>query len=165
MSKRFLTSAALAAASLALAQAAHAGVVTFDDRVFVDPSDLQAEANHFDEQGLHFEGYEFFFVASNNPDVVLPTGDNSTFMETGLEAVAISRTGGEAFDFLSIALGLGAYNLGASDNVLVTGTKFRVAWKPEDQSFSLDTREGAVVVSSACLPAARTVRGGESVKR
>ena len=49
-------------------------------------------------------------------------------------------------------------------HVLVTGTKFRVAWKPEDQSFSLETREGAVVVSSACLPAARTVRGGEGVR-
>jgi len=116
-----------AAASLALAGAARAGVVTFDDRVFVPPSDLQTEANHFDEQGLHFEGLQFYFVAFGNPDVTLPTGADSTFMETAVEPVVISRTGGEAFDFLSIALGLGDFNQGVSDKVLVTGLKANCA--------------------------------------
>jgi len=123
MSKRILTSVAAAAASLAVAQTAQAGVVDFEDRIFVDPSNLQTEANHFDEQGLHFEGLQFFFIPAGNPDVILPTAYSSTFMETALEPVVISRTGGGVFDFLSIALGLGDFNAGASDNVLVTGTK------------------------------------------
>jgi transmembrane sensor len=48
-------------------------------------------------------------------------------------------------------------------HILVTGTKFRAAWRPEDQSFALETKEGSVVVSGACLPAARTVSGGQSL--
>jgi TolA-binding protein len=49
-------------------------------------------------------------------------------------------------------------------HVLVTGTRFRVGWSPKDQTFALDLREGAVVVSGACLPGERTVSAGESMR-
>jgi TolA-binding protein len=49
-------------------------------------------------------------------------------------------------------------------HVLVTGTKFHVAWNPKDQSFNLDTGEGQVVVSGACLPAPRAVNAGDSLR-
>ena len=48
--------------------------------------------------------------------------------------------------------------------VLVTGTKFRLDWNAKEQTFALDMKEGSVVVSGGCLPAARTVVGGDSMR-
>ena len=127
MLKRFLTSAAIAAtASLCLAQGAHAGVVTFDDRV-IDPNGYDTEANNFSEQGLDFAGLQFFFIPVGNPVVVQPNGYSTTFMETAEEPLVITLTGGGVFDFLSLKLGLGDFNSGASDTVMVTGTKANCA--------------------------------------
>jgi hypothetical protein len=123
MSKRLLIGAmAGLAASLSLATAVRADVVTFDDRTF-DPGTYQTEANQFDEQGLHFEGMQFYFIPAGNPVVNFPTGYASTFMETAQEPVIVSLTGGGAFNFLSLRLGLGDFNMGDADTVAVTGTK------------------------------------------
>jgi TolA-binding protein len=46
-------------------------------------------------------------------------------------------------------------------HVLVTGTKFQLDFRPRDQSFSLVTQEGRVIVSGACLIPARAVSAGE----
>ena len=48
--------------------------------------------------------------------------------------------------------------------VLVTGTKFHVAWNALEQLFTLDMREGTVVVSGACVAGTRTVRAGERLR-
>jgi hypothetical protein len=122
MLKRFASGAAVAlAASLGLSAAAHASIlVNFEDR---HPAAYDAEANSFSEQGITFGGNEFFIVAANNPDVSFPTGYASNFMETALEPVTMSLTGGGAFDFLSVDLGLGDFNDGLSDTVQVIGTK------------------------------------------
>lgn len=48
--------------------------------------------------------------------------------------------------------------------VLVTGTKFHVAWNALEQLFTLDMREGTVVVSGGCLEGALTVRAGERLR-
>lgn len=111
-------------AAFGVAAAAHAGVVTvdFEDRV-IAPDSYQTAANGFTEQGLSFSGMQFYFIPAGNPDVTFPTGYSSTFMETAIEPVTISLAGGGAFDFTSIDLGLGDYNTGSVDSVLVTGLK------------------------------------------
>jgi len=48
--------------------------------------------------------------------------------------------------------------------VLVTGTRFDVAWTPEAELFQLDLREGAVTVTGPLLGEGRRVAAGESVK-
>lgn len=124
MSKGLLTCALVGlAASLSLATAVRADVVTFDDRIFSDPNTYQTEANQFDEQGLRFQGMQFYFIPAGNPVVVFPTGYASTFMETAQEPVIVSLTGGGAFDFLSLSLGLGDFNTGGADTVSVEGLK------------------------------------------
>lgn len=124
MLKRALTGAVAGlAASLSLATAVRADVVTFDDRTFPGPDTYLTEANHFDEQGLHFEGMQFYFIPAGNPDVSFPTGYASTFMETAQEPVVVSLTGGGVFSFLSLSLGLGDFNMGDADAVSVVGTK------------------------------------------
>lgn len=47
--------------------------------------------------------------------------------------------------------------------VTVTGTKFRMAFSPRDQAFSLSTQEGSVLVTGGCQPTARKVSAGESI--
>jgi hypothetical protein len=123
MFRRALTAVTVALASLALAQAAHAGVVNFEDRTFSDPDSYQTEANSFTEQGLNFGGLQFYFIPKNNPDVTFPTSYGSTFMETAVEPVVLSLAGGGAFDLTSLDLGLGDFNQSNSDTVAVTGTK------------------------------------------
>jgi transmembrane sensor len=49
-------------------------------------------------------------------------------------------------------------------HVLVTGTKFRLAWNPNDQSLALAAREGSVLVSGSCLETARAVKAGDSLR-
>lgn len=123
MLKRFLTSTAIATtATLCLAQGARAGVVTFDDRV-IDPDGYATEANDFSEQGLSFAGLQFYFIPHGNPVVIQPNGYPTTFMETAEEPVVVTLTGGGVFDLLSLKLGLGDFNSGSSDTVLVTGAK------------------------------------------
>jgi PEP-CTERM motif len=123
MSVRKFTAAAVALASLALAQAAQAGTVNFEDRVFADHDTYQTEANSFTEQGLNFGGLQFYFIPSDNPAVTFPTNYSSTFMETAIEPVTMSLVGGGAFNLLSLDLGLGQYNQGSSDSVTISGTK------------------------------------------
>jgi hypothetical protein len=123
MFRRAFMAVTVALASLALVQAAQAGVVNFEDRVFSDPDTYQTNPNNFTEQGLNFSGLQFYFIPKNNPDVSFPTGYGSTFMETAIEPVVISLAGGGGFDLLSLDLGLGQYNQGASDTVTVSGTK------------------------------------------
>jgi hypothetical protein len=123
MLRQVFTVATVALASLSLAQAARAGVVNFEDRVFADPDTYQTEANNFTEQGLNFGGLQFYFIPKDNPSVSFPTGYGSAFMETAIEPVVMSLAGGGAFDLLSVDLGLGDYNQSNSDSVAVTGTK------------------------------------------
>jgi hypothetical protein len=127
MFRRAFTAIAVALASLAFAQAAQAGVVNFEDRVFSDPDSYQTQPNAFTEQGLNFGGLQFYFIPKNNPDVTFPTSYDSTFMETAVEPVVVSLAGGGAFDMLSLDLGLGDYNQSSSDTVAVTGTKANCA--------------------------------------
>lgn len=51
-------------------------------------------------------------------------------------------------------------------HVLVTGTKFRLAFSPKDQSLVLTAREGSVLISGSCvgLETAHAVKAGESVR-
>lgn len=51
-----------------------------------------------------------------------------------------------------------------SFHVLVTGTKFKVAWNAASQALSLATKEGSVLVSAPCLNAPRAVSAGSSVE-
>jgi len=46
-------------------------------------------------------------------------------------------------------------------HVLVTGTKFHLAWNPTIQRFSLATTEGRVVVTSTCMPTAKAIAAGD----
>jgi len=46
-------------------------------------------------------------------------------------------------------------------HVLVTGTKFHMAWNPTIQRFSLATTEGRVVVTSTCMPTAKIIAAGD----
>lgn len=46
-------------------------------------------------------------------------------------------------------------------HVRVTGTKFQMTFHMSDQSFSLATQEGQVMVSGACLKTPKTVSAGE----
>lgn len=46
-------------------------------------------------------------------------------------------------------------------HVLVTGTKFKVAWNAAKQAISVATNEGSVLVSAPCLDAPRAVRKGD----
>ena len=125
MLKRVLcgTAVALAAALLCAGAAlADAPVVTFEDQVFDAanfPNTFNAAANAFDEQGLHFEGLEFFFWPGANP-AGAPFA-HSTFMETAGEPVTISRTGGGTFDLNSLELALTFFNLSPVDSVTLTG--------------------------------------------
>jgi TolA-binding protein len=48
--------------------------------------------------------------------------------------------------------------------IAVTGTKFRVAWDPKNLTFGLELSEGSVIVSGDCLPGARTITGGGSLR-
>ncbi|MGC4094922.1 MAG: tetratricopeptide repeat protein [Polyangiaceae bacterium] len=48
-------------------------------------------------------------------------------------------------------------------HVRVTGTRFQIAWDPEERAFRLATREGAVVVSSRCLTAPRRVGANQEL--
>lgn len=48
--------------------------------------------------------------------------------------------------------------------VTVTGTKFRLAYFPTDQSFRLSTEEGRVVVSGGCQKAPKAVSAGEKLE-
>lgn len=47
--------------------------------------------------------------------------------------------------------------------VRVTGTRFDVAWSPEDETFKLALHEGSVEVTGPVLGERRTVRAGETV--
>jgi|GEM_PF-6204102 len=115
MSKRFMTLAVALAAGVSLGQAARAGVVTFDDRVYQPDPILhlfgeEPFANGFDEQGLHFFTGQSFIVPaqlSGEPDI-FPTAFTSNFWQAYGEDVVITRTGGGSFDFGSLSLGLGA---------------------------------------------------------
>jgi TolA-binding protein len=49
-------------------------------------------------------------------------------------------------------------------SVAITGTKFRLAWSPRDQTFNLVLSEGSVSVSGACLPQPKSVRAGEQLE-
>ena len=49
-------------------------------------------------------------------------------------------------------------------HVLVTGTKFKVAWNSMNQALALATKEGSVLVSAPCLDAPRVVSAGHSVQ-
>jgi transmembrane sensor len=49
-------------------------------------------------------------------------------------------------------------------HVAVTGTKFHLAFNPKDRGLSVDTTEGAVVVSGACLDGPRTVSAGDRLR-
>jgi hypothetical protein len=126
MSKRILIGAALAlAAGLAVATSAVADVhvADFEDQVF-DPAMLpytyNTIANNWNEQGLHFEGGQFYFVPAVN-DLALPAVHNSTFLEGAIETAVISRAYGGLFDLLSLDLALGSWNLGSLDTVVITG--------------------------------------------
>jgi transmembrane sensor len=59
--------------------------------------------------------------------------------------------------------GKSAWSVGVGPfDVRVTGTKFDVAWDPEEQRLSLDLIEGSVVVAG-CARAEQNVRAGESL--
>jgi transmembrane sensor len=49
-------------------------------------------------------------------------------------------------------------------DVHVKGTRFEAAWDERREAFSLKMREGAVVITSRCLPAPRTSVAGESLE-
>jgi transmembrane sensor len=49
-------------------------------------------------------------------------------------------------------------------SVAVTGTKFRLAWSPRQQRFTLALSEGSVSVSGSCVPGTRSVRAGEQLE-
>jgi transmembrane sensor len=48
--------------------------------------------------------------------------------------------------------------------VLVKGTRFELDWQPTIQALSLTMKEGAVELSGACLPAARLVERGATLR-
>jgi transmembrane sensor len=48
--------------------------------------------------------------------------------------------------------------------VLVTGTRFDVAWTPEGEVFHLDLREGSVIVTGPLLGSGRAVAAGETLE-
>ena len=119
MLKRFATGAAMAlTASLCLAQGARAGVVDFNHHTIFDTA-----PDSFDEQGLHFDGFQMFFIQAGNKVVKQPLGFDSAFLEAAIEPVFISLTDGGAFDFESLKLGVGDFNHGTLDTVTLTGTK------------------------------------------
>jgi len=49
-------------------------------------------------------------------------------------------------------------------HVLVTGTRFKVAWNAMNQALALATKEGSVLVSAPCLDVPRVVSAGHSVQ-
>jgi TolA-binding protein len=49
-------------------------------------------------------------------------------------------------------------------SVAITGTKFRLAWSPRQQRFTLALSEGSVSVSGSCVPGTRSVRAGEQLE-
>jgi TolA-binding protein len=49
-------------------------------------------------------------------------------------------------------------------HVLVTGTRFHVAWHPATQRFALATTEGRVVVSATCVAEPLAVAAGENIE-
>jgi hypothetical protein len=125
MLKRLWTGAAVGlAASLSLATAVRADVVTFNsitsEMVFSDT---------WDHGGLSFSGYQFWILP---PDYVLanpstfPSPVTSTVMSTYIEPMTMTLTAGGAFDFNSISTALGWFNNPApdfTDTETVTGHK------------------------------------------
>jgi hypothetical protein len=115
MSKRILTGALVGlAASLGLSTAVRAAVVNFNDitteMVFSDS---------WDHSGLSFSGYQFWLLPPDflmdNPST-FPTHVDSTVMATWIEPMVMTMTGGQTFDFNSVATGLGWYNLHPLDD-------------------------------------------------
>jgi TolA-binding protein len=48
-------------------------------------------------------------------------------------------------------------------HLLVTGTRFRLGWNPNEEAFSLATSEGSVQVSGPCLDGPRAVSAGQAL--
>jgi hypothetical protein len=84
------------------------------------PHTYNTIANNWNEQGLHFEGGQYYFVPAVN-DQALPVVHNSTFLEGALETAVISRPNGALFDLLSLDLALGSWNIGDLDSVVIAG--------------------------------------------
>lgn len=124
MLRRFLSGAAMVlAASLSLTAAARAALVDFSAHTIYDST-----PNAFNEQGLHFDGGQIYFIPPDDPDVVMPDGYTSAFIETYLlpedsQLLYLTLPDNGAFDLLSLDLGLGDYNSGTLDSVAVTRTK------------------------------------------
>jgi hypothetical protein len=151
MTRRLLTGAlAGLAASLSLATAVRAGVVTFDDRVFTpDPIGglygAQETANGFTEQGLRFYTNEGFVIPTQlscDPgapgcDAVFPTTFTSNFWETFGEDVVITAADGGLFDFQSLRLGLGVGYPGEPETDIV-----HMSWIKNGDTFGQDLTLG-----------------------
>ena len=84
----------------------------------------------------------------------LETGAARVLVETGVvDATIVHRKSGKTrWDFEA-----GPFR------VMVTGTKFQLAYYPSDQSFRLATEEGQVVVSGGCQKTPKTVSAGEKL--
>jgi transmembrane sensor len=87
--------------------------------------------------------------------LALATGAARVLVESGIvdATIAHRKTGKTRWDFEA-----GPFR------VTVTGTKFRMAYYPIEQSFSLATEEGQVVVSGGCQKTATTVSAGEKLE-
>jgi hypothetical protein len=132
MPKRFMILAIALAAGLGLGQAARAGMVTFDDRVYQPDPILhlfgeEPFANGFDEQGLHFFTGQSFIVPAqlDGEPGIFPTAFTSNFWQASGEDVVITRTGGGTCDFGSLSLGhgVGLDDEPGADTIHVSWTK------------------------------------------
>lgn len=137
----------------------------------------QPEALTFDigENGLHGRQTDLIEASSIAP-VALRFSEGSVM---DLEPLARARVLSSAVDGARVLLERGAADVSILHKpgqpthwafeagpfvVLVTGTRFHVAWHPETQSMVLTMNEGAVQVSAPCLPAPRTVVKGEALE-
>ena len=106
---------------------------------------------------LHFsEGSTLLLHAGGRMRVLsLETGAARVLVEDGVvdATIAHRKSGKTRWDFEA-----GPYR------VTVNGTKFRMAFHASDQSFSLSTEEGQVVVSGGCQKAPTTVSAGEKIE-
>jgi hypothetical protein len=179
MLKRYLSRALVGlAASLSLATMAHAGLVDFEDRA-PGPTDgaLTSAADSFVDGGLDFTGGQFWFIPPSGTTVTRPLGFQSVFLETSLadtdtSLLGFSLDGGGPFDLNYLHMGLGGFNTGVLDSVLLTGTKANCdpavaiggctvsALLPVGPRFTLFNLSGFTDLSSVSVGPQLTAAGG-----
>jgi TolA-binding protein len=104
---------------------------------------------------------------SEGSSVVLEQGSRARVLAADANGARVLLEAGEAEVSIRHRVGRKArWHVEAGPyRVLVTGTRFHVAWSPAAQAFKLTLREGSVVVSSGrCMQRERVVRAGESVE-